>query len=77
MQPKGLKCYCVSEQQYKVKKKTQPQEDTQPFSLPFIRRDEERASAEHENGAMFIAAQLQQTLADLDEELEGMGVCNF
>ncbi|KFV72031.1 Protein cordon-bleu, partial [Dryobates pubescens] len=46
-------------------------------SLPFIRRDEERASAEHENGAMFIAAQLQQTLADLDEELEAVeGISN-
>ncbi|XP_068003796.1 protein cordon-bleu isoform X1 [Melanerpes formicivorus] len=38
------------------------------------RRDEERASAEHENGAIFIAAELQQTLADLDEELEVEGI---
>ncbi|KAM6410721.1 protein cordon-bleu isoform 17-T20 [Pluvialis apricaria] len=34
------------------------------------RRDEEMASAKHENEEIFIAAQLQQTLAGLDEDLE-------
>ncbi|NWI27911.1 COBL protein, partial [Sula dactylatra] len=34
------------------------------------RKDEEMASAKHENEDVFIAAQLQQTLADLDEDLE-------
>ncbi|KFV10013.1 Protein cordon-bleu, partial [Tauraco erythrolophus] len=38
--------------------------------LSFSRRDEEMASAKHENEDVFIAAQLQQTLAGLDEDLE-------
>lgn len=33
------------------------------------------ALAKHENEDPFIAAQLQQTLADLDEDLEGRKVC--
>lgn len=33
------------------------------------------ALAKHENEDTFIAAQLQQTLADLDEDLEGRKVC--
>ncbi|KAM6410720.1 protein cordon-bleu isoform 16-T19 [Pluvialis apricaria] len=39
-------------------------------SVPQSRRDEEMASAKHENEEIFIAAQLQQTLAGLDEDLE-------
>lgn len=50
--------------------------ETQPFSpLSFSRRSEEMASAKHENEDIFIAAQLQQTLAGLDEDLEGREVC--
>uniref|UniRef100_A0A8C5T175 Cordon-bleu WH2 repeat protein n=1 Tax=Malurus cyaneus samueli TaxID=2593467 RepID=A0A8C5T175_9PASS len=37
--------------------------------------DKAMALARHENGDTFIAAQLQQTLADLDEDLEGRKVC--
>lgn len=33
------------------------------------------ALAKHENEDTVIAAQLQQTLADLDEDLEGRKVC--
>lgn len=33
------------------------------------------ALAKHENEDPFIAAQLQQTLADLDEDLEGRKAC--
>lgn len=33
------------------------------------------ALAKHENEDTAIAAQLQQTLADLDEDLEGRKVC--
>ncbi|NXR04304.1 COBL protein, partial [Sagittarius serpentarius] len=41
------------------------------------RRDEEMASDKHENEDMLIAAQLQQTLAGLDEDLEALdGVSN-
>uniref|UniRef100_A0A8C0AS90 Cordon-bleu WH2 repeat protein n=1 Tax=Buteo japonicus TaxID=224669 RepID=A0A8C0AS90_9AVES len=48
---------------------------TQPFSpLSFSRRDEETALAKHENEDLFVAAQLQQTLAGLDEDLEGREV---
>ncbi|KAM7124810.1 protein cordon-bleu isoform 7-T7 [Ciconia maguari] len=36
------------------------------------RRDEEMASAKHENEDIFIAEQLQQTLAGLDEDLEAV-----
>ncbi|NXV90873.1 COBL protein, partial [Calonectris borealis] len=52
--------------------------ETQPFSsLSFSRRDEEMASAKHENEDIFIAAQLQQTLAGLDEDLEAVdGISN-
>ncbi|XP_075561150.1 protein cordon-bleu [Pelecanus crispus] len=42
-------------------------------SAPQSRRDEEVASAKHENEDSFIAAQLQQTLAGLDEDLEAVG----
>ncbi|KFW71674.1 Protein cordon-bleu, partial [Pygoscelis adeliae] len=46
--------------------------------LSFSRRDEEVASAfVHENEDIFIAAQLQQTLAGLDEDLEAVdGISN-
>ncbi|KAM9644318.1 protein cordon-bleu isoform 11-T11 [Morphnus guianensis] len=41
------------------------------------RRDEETALAKHENEDLFIAAQLQQTLAGLDEDLEALdGISN-
>ncbi|KFQ84017.1 Protein cordon-bleu, partial [Phoenicopterus ruber ruber] len=40
--------------------------------LSFSRRDEEMASAKHENEDILIAAQLQQTLAGLDEDLEAL-----
>ncbi|XP_072709103.1 protein cordon-bleu isoform X2 [Ciconia boyciana] len=41
------------------------------------RRDEEMASAKHENEDIFIAEQLQQTLAGLDEDLEAVdGISN-
>lgn len=40
------------------------------FSL-FSTKNEEMAAAKHENEDIFIDAQLQQTLADLDEDLEG------
>ncbi|KAM6101761.1 protein cordon-bleu isoform 3-T4 [Theristicus caerulescens] len=41
------------------------------------RRDEEATSAKHENEDIFIAAQLQQTLAGLDEDLEAVdGISN-
>ncbi|XP_030300852.1 protein cordon-bleu isoform X2 [Calypte anna] len=40
------------------------------------RRDEEMASAKHENEDVFIAAQLQQTLAGLDEDLEAVDGIN-
>ncbi|KAM6101760.1 protein cordon-bleu isoform 2-T3 [Theristicus caerulescens] len=40
------------------------------------RRDEEATSAKHENEDIFIAAQLQQTLAGLDEDLEVDGISN-
>uniref|UniRef100_A0A8C0AS98 Cordon-bleu WH2 repeat protein n=1 Tax=Buteo japonicus TaxID=224669 RepID=A0A8C0AS98_9AVES len=50
-------------------------DSTQPFSpLSFSRRDEETALAKHENEDLFVAAQLQQTLAGLDEDLEGREV---
>ncbi|KAM7124807.1 protein cordon-bleu isoform 4-T4 [Ciconia maguari] len=41
-------------------------------SAPQSRRDEEMASAKHENEDIFIAEQLQQTLAGLDEDLEAV-----
>lgn len=44
-----------------------------PLSLS--RQDEAMALAKHENEDTFIAAQLQQTLANLDEDLEGRKVC--
>ncbi|XP_071592853.1 protein cordon-bleu isoform X2 [Heliangelus exortis] len=40
------------------------------------RRDEEMATAKHENEDIFIAAQLQQTLAGLDEDLEAVDGIN-
>ncbi|XP_039919463.1 protein cordon-bleu isoform X9 [Hirundo rustica] len=43
-----------------------------PDSAPLSRRDEAMALAKHENEDTFIAAQLQQTLADLDEDLEAV-----
>lgn len=50
--------------------------ETQRFSpFSFSRQDEAMALAKHENEDTFIAAQLQQTLADLDEDLEGRKVC--
>ncbi|XP_009882095.1 PREDICTED: protein cordon-bleu [Charadrius vociferus] len=46
-------------------------------SVPQSRRGEEKASAKHENEDTFIAAQLQQTLAGLDEDLEAAdGISN-
>ncbi|KFZ52834.1 Protein cordon-bleu, partial [Antrostomus carolinensis] len=42
--------------------------------LPSSRRDEEMASAKHENEDTLITAQLQETLAGLDEDLEAMDV---
>ncbi|KAM6410722.1 protein cordon-bleu isoform 18-T21 [Pluvialis apricaria] len=45
-------------------------------SVPQSRRDEEMASAKHENEEIFIAAQLQQTLAGLDEDLEADDTSN-
>lgn len=48
----------------------------QPFSsLSFSGRHEEISSAKQENEDILIAAQLQQTLAGLDEHLEGRKVC--
>ncbi|XP_048168691.1 protein cordon-bleu isoform X10 [Corvus hawaiiensis] len=48
-----------------------------PDSAPLSRQDEAMALAKHENEDPFIAAQLQQTLADLDEDLEAVdGVSN-
>ncbi|XP_075600852.1 protein cordon-bleu isoform X8 [Balearica regulorum gibbericeps] len=46
-------------------------------SAPQSRRGEEMASAKHENEDILIAAQLQQTLAGLDEDLEAAdGISN-
>ncbi|XP_075600855.1 protein cordon-bleu isoform X11 [Balearica regulorum gibbericeps] len=45
-------------------------------SAPQSRRGEEMASAKHENEDILIAAQLQQTLAGLDEDLEADGISN-
>uniref|UniRef100_A0A8D0F340 Cordon-bleu WH2 repeat protein n=1 Tax=Strix occidentalis caurina TaxID=311401 RepID=A0A8D0F340_STROC len=51
--------------------------ETQPFSpLSLSRRDEEIASAKRENEDIFIGARLQQTLAGLDEDLEGREYIN-
>ncbi|NXX56966.1 COBL protein, partial [Scopus umbretta] len=52
--------------------------ETQPFSpLSFSRRGEEVASAKRVNEDTFIAAQLQQTSAGLDEDLEAVdGISN-
>ncbi|XP_030121612.4 protein cordon-bleu isoform X11 [Taeniopygia guttata] len=48
-----------------------------PDTAPLSRQDETRALAKHENEDTFIAAQLQQTLADLDDDLEAVdGVSN-
>uniref|UniRef100_A0A803VHC5 Cordon-bleu WH2 repeat protein n=1 Tax=Ficedula albicollis TaxID=59894 RepID=A0A803VHC5_FICAL len=48
-----------------------------PDSAPLSRQDEAVALAKHENEDTFIAAQLQQTLANLDEDLEAVdGVSN-
>ncbi|XP_039570699.1 protein cordon-bleu isoform X3 [Passer montanus] len=48
-----------------------------PDSAPLSRQDEAKALAKHEDEDTFIAAQLQQTLADLDEDLEAVdGVSN-
>ncbi|XP_072780465.1 protein cordon-bleu isoform X4 [Taeniopygia guttata] len=47
-----------------------------PDTAPLSRQDETRALAKHENEDTFIAAQLQQTLADLDDDLEVDGVSN-
>ncbi|KAM4794487.1 protein cordon-bleu isoform 6-T8 [Cyanocitta cristata] len=48
-----------------------------PDSAPLSRQDEAMALAKHENEDPFIATQLQQTLADLDEDLEAVdGVSN-
>ncbi|XP_042695555.1 protein cordon-bleu isoform X1 [Centrocercus urophasianus] len=41
---------------------------------PRSSKSEEMAAAKHENEDVFIDAQLQQTLADLDEDLEAMDV---
>ncbi|XP_077038798.1 protein cordon-bleu isoform X6 [Agelaius phoeniceus] len=43
-----------------------------PDRAPPSRQDEATALAKHENEDTFIAAQLQQTLADLDEDLEAV-----
>ncbi|XP_056339107.1 protein cordon-bleu isoform X11 [Oenanthe melanoleuca] len=48
-----------------------------PDGAPLSRQDEAMALAKHENEDTFIAAQLQQTLANLDEDLEAVdGVSN-
>ncbi|XP_053813892.1 protein cordon-bleu isoform X1 [Vidua chalybeata] len=47
-----------------------------PDSAPLSRQDEATALAKHVNEDTIIAAQLQQTLADLDEDLEVDGVSN-
>ncbi|OWK60773.1 Protein cordon-bleu [Lonchura striata] len=48
-----------------------------PDTAPLSRQDETTALAKHENEDTFIAAQLQQTLADLDDDLEAVdGVSN-
>ncbi|KAM6088569.1 protein cordon-bleu isoform 3-T4 [Chlamydotis macqueenii] len=47
-------------------------------SAPQSRRDEEMALAKHEDEDIFTAAQLQQTLAGLDEDLEAVdGISNY
>ncbi|XP_072185999.1 protein cordon-bleu isoform X4 [Excalfactoria chinensis] len=43
-------------------------------STPQSSKNEEMAAAKHENEDIFIDAQLQQTLADLDEDLEAVDV---
>ncbi|XP_066183015.1 protein cordon-bleu isoform X1 [Sylvia atricapilla] len=43
-----------------------------PDSAPLSRQDEGMALAKHKNEDTFVAAQLQQTLADLDEDLEAV-----
>uniref|UniRef100_A0A8B9CVI4 Cordon-bleu WH2 repeat protein n=1 Tax=Anser brachyrhynchus TaxID=132585 RepID=A0A8B9CVI4_9AVES len=43
-------------------------------SAPQSSKNEEMTAAKHENEDIFIDAQLQQTLADLDEDLEAMDV---
>ncbi|NXU32004.1 COBL protein, partial [Thalassarche chlororhynchos] len=51
--------------------------DSVGFDSAPQRRDEEMALAKHENEDIFIAAQLQQTLAGLDEDLEAVdGISN-
>ncbi|XP_059711495.1 protein cordon-bleu isoform X3 [Haemorhous mexicanus] len=47
-----------------------------PDRAALSRQDEATALAKHENEDTFIAAQFQQTLADLDEDLEEDGVSN-
>ncbi|XP_058686766.1 protein cordon-bleu isoform X5 [Poecile atricapillus] len=48
-----------------------------PDSAPLSKQDEAMALAKHGNEDTFIAARLQQTLADLDEDLEAVdGVSN-
>lgn len=73
VEPKGLQWEYISEQQYKAKK-----QDTQCVFFLFISsKNEEITAAKHENEDVFIDAQLQQTLADLDEDLEGREPCNL
>ncbi|NXX75983.1 COBL protein, partial [Urocolius indicus] len=50
---------------------TCPVKNTYSDSVP-QRRDEEMASTKHENKDSFIASQVQQTLAGLDEDLEAL-----
>ncbi|NXC13184.1 COBL protein, partial [Corythaeola cristata] len=62
---------CGTETAALQREKKGKKRETEPFSpLSFSRRDEEMALAKHENEDVFIAAQLQQTLAGLDEDLE-------
>lgn len=50
---------------------------TMCFFLFISSKNEEITAAKHENEDVFIDAQLQQTLADLDEDLEGREPCNL
>lgn len=47
------------------------------FFLFISSKNEEITAAKHGNEDVFIDAQLQQTLADLDEDLEGRELCNL
>ncbi|NXU82774.1 COBL protein, partial [Xiphorhynchus elegans] len=66
----GYRDSAEADAMYGTEKANQKRMGQTHSSLSFSRQDEAMALAKHENEDTFIAAQLHQTLADMDEDLE-------